>query len=281
MLPARWRMAAFDMEVAFVDGQGVQTGGFPFTEWRSALASLKLEWHDAVRRAGTRWLAREQTRVRRWQVRLGELESLQTRLRGEGLWYHGRPDMLGILQRARRETFHSLMLAWLLDPGTPHGLGTEFLRGFLKLVGADAEDVSEEELLRVDVSCEVVGPAARTDLVISGKTFTVAVEVKVDAGEQDRQLARMYLDLQDHPTPCFVFLTPGGRKPKTHGDLPEDDFRCLSFRAVRDTLGQVVTARIDDFIAAVEQVSLGDLNPTVTSWSTAVNYLQTLRQEFR
>src|SRR5258708_1684856 len=56
----------------------------------------------------------------------------QRGLMESGAWFRGRSDLLGVIGRARREVDHCAVLAWLLDPRMPHGLGVRFLRRFLK-----------------------------------------------------------------------------------------------------------------------------------------------------
>jgi hypothetical protein len=193
-------------------------------------------------------------------------------LRRAGFWIHGRPDLLAVLGRERRETYHSTMLGWLLDPGAPNGLGTRFLRRFLIEVDPAFSSITEERLESVSVQCEVARLESRTDVVIFGNDFTVAIEVKVDAVEGPDQCLRIFRDFRDEPGARFVFLTPGGRRPSTATDEAEGVYVPLSYQWVARLMTSVLAEGTED---------RGSLEgPHAVGRATCTSYAFTLKQEF-
>ena len=238
---------------------------------------MESTWDDVISVAQRRRLRRQHNTLSEWDDTLDRMKAKRARLQMEGLWYHGRPDLLRIIGRGRREIYHSQMLAWLLDPGTPSGLEHRFLVEFLRRLDESFGELEVEELYRAQVACEVVGAESRTDLLIRGETFTVAIEVKVDAGEGKEQLARMYRDYEPSPDPRFVFLTPGASPPRTHGDVPIETFHLMGFREVRDCLRTVL-----DALGALDTppASLFESGRPEGGIATCLAYLSTLEREF-
>ena len=122
------------------------------------------------------------------------------------------------------ETFHSDFLAWLLCPGSNHGLGDHFLREFLSGIGA-ARAVRAGALLGTTVRreqyIELDGESGRLDICILNEQarFLCAVENKVWSPESGSQLAfyrKALKALYSGYTIRLVFLTP-------RGDIPEDE----------------------------------------------------------
>ena len=222
----------------------------------------------------------EQETLRAWDERLSRMRAHHLALKRAGYWIHGRPDLLGVLGRERRETYHSTMLGWLLDPGAPTGLGTRFLRRFLVEIDPAFSSITEERLESVSVQCEVGRLASRTDVVLFGDDFTVVVEVKVDAVEGPAQCLRIYRDFRADPSPRYVFLTPRGQQPLTATEEAEGAFVPLSYRRLSALLEAVL----------VEEEGLGPRwagppgSPVslahTAGWATCTSYAFTLSQEF-
>ncbi len=174
-------------------------------------------------------------------------------------WVSGPKDLLTLVGRARWETYHSALLAWLLWPGGQHRLGDAMLRRMLeRTVGI----VAAQTRMRCRTATEVTGSTSRADIVIQGPGLKVVIEVKVDAQERQDQCLRLHSDHQAAST-AFVFLTPDGRRPRTAGNSAPF-WACLSFREVRDDLAACLSET-----AAVEGGA-----------ATARAYLETLRKEF-
>lgn len=90
---------------------------------------------------------------------------------------------------------NSAILAWLLDPRGTHGLGTRVISHLLRLVCARQSNWPELSDCLTNVSvvneCWPVGSATeRVDIVVDGDSFTLFIEVKIQAQEGKEQLAR-------------------------------------------------------------------------------------------
>lgn len=239
--------------------------------------TMKDRWTNVVSFAERRQRRQQRETVRKWQVRIQELHERKTDLQHRHLWYQGRPDLLGIVGGQRQELYHSQMLAWLLNPASPSFLNVAFLRRLLALVDESLADEPDERLHRVRTFTEVVGIHSRTDLVIQGEDFVVAVEVKVDATEGKEQCRRMYLDHRHEVNPYFVFLTPYGREPRTIAPGEgADEFVSLSFPKIARELEAAVEPAIE---RARNEATPPD-DPLAVGTMSAASYLHTLRQEF-
>lgn len=243
--------------------------------WQPTFATMRDQWGRSVDQQQSHRITTELEQVNVWQDTFRKLRGQKEGLRKKYLWYSGRPDLLAIIGRTRRELFHSAMIAWLADPGAPTGLGSAFLRQLLYEVGAE---YTEEELDFVQIACEATGARQRTDLLIQGETFTVAIEVKVDSGEGRNQCLRMYKDYQHYPGVRFVFLTPSGREPS---DDVKDEFTSLGFPRIAAML---VDAIRDDesYISQIGAQSLASRahDTLIGGIATTISYLHTLRKEF-
>ena len=138
-------------------------------------------------------------------------------------------NLFDVLKIERRETQHSALLAWLLDPRGSHGLRDYFLRRFLSEAAAKAQeggipgvtplDVDRWELNDVEVATE----RHNIDVLVIGEEdeFICLIENKIGAGEHSNQLTR-YLGIIDRHyeglTPFPVFLTPEGSEPAVEAD---------------------------------------------------------------
>ena len=83
---------------------------------------------------------------------------------------------------------------------------------FLHLAGLPRSE-SEEP---VEVVLEATGGTAFVDVLVRSRSWTLVIEVKIDAVEQRDQAMRLWSDWRDEVTPGFIYLTPGGRETTTH-----------------------------------------------------------------
>lgn len=205
------------------------------------------------------------TQMADWRAKLDAMAAQQASIVQAGHWTSEPADLLSIIGRDRWETFHCRILAWLMNPSAPHGLGPRFLHAFLKSLQpvVDVPPLSVLSLARPQV--EVVRPKSRADLVIRVEGLTLVVEAKVDALEHERQCDSLYGDWKASPCVVFVFLTPEGRKPDTASGGAKNDFRCSSFRALRRML--------------TEELAVAEQDPR-PGLATAQSYLATLNKEF-
>lgn len=127
-----------------------------------------------------------------------------------------RHNVFEALGLARKEIYHSRFIGYLLDPQGHHDQGERFLRPFLACLGLNSGVADDLSAARISVELDTAGHG-RIDLVIAlGDGTTIAIENKVQAGEQDRQLERYWHWLRSLGKPqdklMLVFLTPDGRE---------------------------------------------------------------------
>jgi hypothetical protein len=106
------------------------------------------------------------------------------------------------------------ILADLLDPTGRHGQGSVFLISFLSRIGFErpAKRAIESAFVRTE---HPTGWNRRIALTVTMEECILALENKIDAGEQPKQVAD-YIDFlrSDYGENWFfVFLTPSGRNP--------------------------------------------------------------------
>ncbi|WP_166503551.1 PD-(D/E)XK nuclease family protein [Modestobacter italicus] len=188
-----------------------------------------------------------------WKVRLGELQERQRNLVQAGCWRGGPRTLLAALVQQYRELAMTAGLAWLLRSDGHHGLGPAVLDGLLEYLAIDGSGTEAG----VRVALEEQRDETRADLVVYGGDWTIVVEAKTFAVEQDRQLDRLYAHWQVEPAPCFVFLTRGQRLPTTAVDS-RGRWRALTWEQVAGiartaaTLITGVAPGVHDYIATLE-----------------------------
>ena len=103
-----------------------------------------------------------------------------------------------VLKIERRETQHSALLAWLLNPRGSHGLQDYFLRRFLSEAAAKAQEDGIGNVTALDVDgwdlggIEVATERHNIDILLVDQDdeFVCIIENKIGAGEHSNQLAR-------------------------------------------------------------------------------------------
>lgn len=101
-------------------------------------------------------------------------------------------DLAGIKYNEGR---NSAILAWLLNPQGTHGLGARVIDHLLRVARTKQSgwpDLNDSLTnLSVVTECWPVGSTTeRVDIVVDGDSFTLFVEVKIQAREGKKQLAR-------------------------------------------------------------------------------------------
>lgn len=114
---------------------------------------------------------------------------------------------------ARSELKHCSFLRWLLDPRGSHYQGNLFLKRFIERYSESAlKEIPIDELISCKVKSEDSDYAAgRVDISITGRSFIIVIEAKIDTGEGEEQLSRYRYS----ENVVIVFLTKDGRKPTT------------------------------------------------------------------
>lgn len=119
------------------------------------------------------------------------------------------------------EVRHSFILAYLLDPNNPHGLGQSFLQALMKRLGLDAEPDFSEAEVHTELACGSV----IADVVVDLPDAAIIIEDKVWAPESPRQTIdqekafRSDARFRDKRL-MFVFLTPGGQSAQNPNYIP-------------------------------------------------------------
>lgn len=119
---------------------------------------------------------------------------------------------------ARQEIRHSRFLAFLLDPVSPHSLGSAFLRGILSSAVAEHPEppVSRLEVAIADLTGSVVHcERDHFDITVEVPSLRLlfVIENKIDAAESDEQLSKYrQLAIARYRDYRFMgtFLTPSG-----------------------------------------------------------------------
>jgi hypothetical protein len=158
----------------------------------------------------------------------------------------GRFNIFDALQIARVEIRHSNFLAWLLDPGESHGLGSLFLRAVLMNLLRECPpsrrpfsplQLDGEELQGVEIRREW----RNIDLLIicQHPSMVIAIENKIDSGEHSGQLSR-YREVVAQEFPqvpesqrLLVYLTRDG------DEASQEDWACYSYQQLHAVLTRV------------------------------------------
>jgi hypothetical protein len=162
-----------------------------------------------------------------WDVRLADMQATQQALLSSGRWRGGPRTLLAALDVQYRELAMTAGLAWLLRPDGHHGLGPSVLTALLLHLGVDGSGAEPG----VRIVLEEQRDRTRADLVVYGPAWTLVVEAKTFAVEQEDQLDRLHAHWSEEPAPRFVFLTRGERLPMT-AVASRDAWRGLTWRQV-------------------------------------------------
>ncbi len=148
-----------------------------------------------------------------------------------------------------RELTHSSVLAWLLSDEA----NIDFTKKFLDWV-ADEGEFNDEMKGKIanfqtsddtEVICEYGDEKSRIDVFAHFKSLelVVGIEVKVWAGEQERQVERYQCFLKEkHPNDkkVVIFLTPWGYEPSTANNKCSDvPVVCMSWGDIVDIINGV------------------------------------------
>lgn len=159
-------------------------------------------------------------------------------------------NIFTVLDRERKEeSTHCRLIYELLNPEGSHGRGDAFLRLFF-----DTIKKPFPEHKKIIVERERHTDYGRPDLLIWGDGFCYPIEVKIDAGDQDRQVKR-YLQFaeekgrgQEKFDATVYYLTLDGREPseKSVGNAPSEQIENIAFsRQIKEWLKQCVEITTD------------------------------------
>ena len=230
----------------------------PVRSWQAHVRAMAQQWSEIyARRTGGL--------VAAWQGTMSEMRRQHHDLVAGGLWLTGPSDFLAIVDLARHENTHSRVLEWLLTPTARHGLGCGLVR---RLVTHCTGKPAPAPLAVTNVKFSQWRNDREADLVVWGEEFTLVIENKVDADEQPRQCEDLYENFRSEIAPLFLFLTPGGREPRTATTpAAQRAFNTISWRELR----------------AMIETTLGEPRPATGATDAVdvvVNYLRTLEEQF-
>lgn len=141
-------------------------------------------------------------------------------------------NILSVLQLERYETrTHSRIIFFLLNsPCGPEGKKV-FLRLFLQAINIPSRFLDEAWNVYRERAC--TGESGRMDLVLESRSFCAVLEIKVDAGDGDSQLARYASSCRKKRKEYTVYyLTLDGHMPEEQSvrGVEPGRFRCISFK---------------------------------------------------
>lgn len=156
----------------------------------------------------------------------------------------------------RKEVRNTAVLAWLLDPEGTHGFGRLPLQAFLRAIRHSRNDIPDDyhRYCRVQVETNPTGDNTnRVDIEIDADNFFLLIEVKIDAYEQQGQVARYCSEARVRAISrpwAVVFLTPSGGKPLTCGvEFKPGDVPCLSWRHLATTLEVSLQSHVKELLS--------------------------------
>ena len=124
------------------------------------------------------------------------------------------------------------VLADLLDPKGQHYQGNIYLKLFMDMVAnPHIKKLVSFDLSRAKITTEyLINEDRRIDIVIDDGVVFIAIEVKINAGEQEKQLAdyaafSRKMNTKSGSIPV-LFLTPDGRESE---DASKEDYISISF----------------------------------------------------
>lgn len=154
-------------------------------------------------------------------------------------------NIFSILNMERDEVHtHSAFLAELLNPKGSHGLKDKFLKSFIESISLVNTDISKLNTQTAIVKNEVyigqkdVENEAGGDIDIlisfSNPQYVIIIENKIDAGDQEAQLARYYNYAKQFGNSFTLFyLTKDGHEPSewsTGTETIKHYWRCISYQ---------------------------------------------------
>jgi len=155
-----------------------------------------------------------------------------------------RFNIFSALRVERRELAHSAFLAYLLDPTAQHDQGARILKSFLAHLNIGIPAATDLEGTKVTAE-QALGEHGRLDIVITlPGGMVVAIENKVDAGEQEEQIARYQQWLVDQGPALrsshrLIFLTPDGRRPLKENPTTGIQVWCCSYEQIARWLSAI------------------------------------------
>ena len=149
-----------------------------------------------------------------------------------------------------RELTHSSVLAWLLSDEANIDFIREFLNRVAKQDKVEFDDETKGKIANfqtsddIEVICEYGDEKSRIDVFAHFKSLelVIGIEVKVWAGEQEKQVKRYQKLLKkEYPNDrkIVIFLTPSGYEPSTAIKCEDVPVVCMSWGDIVDIIDKV------------------------------------------
>src|SRR6266566_3682859 len=154
----------------------------------------------------------EERSIAEFQGDLDRMALLIARLQKAHKWGPTYFNLFEVIERTRCEQTHSNVLAWLLRPEEAHGLGSAFLRAFMKTVfGVALNGTTGVEVTR---ECPIENGQCDVVITLSGQWILV-IENKVWSSEGDQTIKYAQYWRTQWKRPYLVYLTRDGTQPKS------------------------------------------------------------------
>ncbi|MGS0724852.1 PDDEXK-like family protein [Shewanella sp. 0m-11] len=146
-----------------------------------------------------------------------------------------RFNIFSLLRRESDEVaLHSRFIGELLNPKGTHNQGGIFQRLLLQQLSESSQKFNGEFTLEVE---RTLGERGRIDLLLIGKHDVIVIENKIYAQDQDKQLERYNLAMNDYfhdKKKHLYYLTLFGEEPSTTslGSLNSGEVQCISYLTV-------------------------------------------------
>jgi len=139
-------------------------------------------------------------------------------------------NIFSIINKSELELAHEKFIGELLNPKGSHNQSDKFLKLFLDVLGIKYKLKSPKVILE-----EVIDGNRRIDIVIKDKDFIIAIEMKINAKDQENQLYDYYHHIKKLNKKFYrlYYLTPNGRDAEEYSikDLKQDkDYYLISFK---------------------------------------------------
>jgi hypothetical protein len=128
----------------------------------------------------------------------------------------------------KQEVMHSHFIATLLNPNGKHKIGDAFLKIFLDEVG-----ISEPDTSSAKIRTESSAGKRRIDIKIELANTIIAIENKIWANDEKRQLADYYENCNSYSESVkMIYLTMEGRQPSSFSldNLDMEKVICISYK---------------------------------------------------
>ena len=175
----------------------------------------------------------EEKYVSDFLVELGE--KLNSSKKDESLGF----NIFKVLGVQNKEVILCRFLGELLNPQGSHACGSVFLNKFIKNVLNDdiTDDIDNANVKLEDATDE----NRRVDIVIYTGSKKYPIEVKIWAGDQEKQLSDYYINFfKESKDDVIFYITPDGHEPSKYskGKLESNQIKCISFNKIKEWLKQ-------------------------------------------